>query len=224
MTNEPTTPEVGGEWIEWHGGENPVPGKRVVVRFRDGFIPHQSSLSEEWDWSHNSPKRRLAKGSDDIIAYRLAQPEPLLPGEGEGLRAIVSDEEVVRVHGFANFGDMTPREVVNDGVLKLAFGYHTGHTQMTILREHGLITKPRGYDADLTKKGKRYARALRQLESRPQPQSPIDGEVVDVLRSLADDLEAEIQSRANSELPRRITRDMEIVTRARCLLAKLGAG
>jgi hypothetical protein len=70
----PTAP--GDGWIEWHGGENPVPGQRVDVRFRDGFIPHQTSRSEEWDWSHNSPERRMAGGADDIVAYRLALRQP----------------------------------------------------------------------------------------------------------------------------------------------------
>jgi hypothetical protein len=78
------------------------------------------------------------------------------------LAEIISDEEIVRVHGHANFGTMKPRDVVNDGVRKSAVGFHCGHTQFTILREHGLITKPRGmsYDVNLTKKGKRYAQAL----------------------------------------------------------------
>lgn len=75
---------------------------------------------------------------------------------------IISDDEIARVHGRANFGSMSPREVVNDGLRKTAIGYHCGHTQFSILREHGLITKPRGFshDANLTKKGKKYARAL----------------------------------------------------------------
>lgn len=80
-----------------------------------------------------------------------------------GLEAIISDEEIVRVHGHANFGPtMTPRDVVNEGVRKYAVGYTSGYTQLTILLEHGLITKPRPgrYEASLTKKGKRYARAL----------------------------------------------------------------
>lgn len=78
------------------------------------------------------------------------------------LSEIINDAELIRVHGNANFGTMTPREVVNDGVRKVAVGYHTGHTQFCILRDHGLITKPRGlsYDAALTKKGKKYARGL----------------------------------------------------------------
>lgn len=75
---------------------------------------------------------------------------------------IISDADVIRVHGNSNFGSLTPREVIADGVRKAAVGYHTGHTQFCILREHGLITKPRGmsYDFNLTKKGKLYARIV----------------------------------------------------------------
>lgn len=82
---------------------------------------------------------------------------------------IISDEEIFRVHGHANFGSMTPRQVIDDGVRKVAVGYQCGHTQFTILREHGLITKPRpgSYDCDLTKKGKAYGRVLFDM-SRPK--------------------------------------------------------
>ncbi|WP_298700915.1 hypothetical protein [uncultured Brevundimonas sp.] len=79
------------------------------------------------------------------------------------LAEVISDEEIARVHGHANFGPaITPRQVVNDGVRKYAVGYQGGYTQLTILREHGLITKPApgSYAANLTKKGKRYARVL----------------------------------------------------------------
>lgn len=62
---------------------------------------------------------------------------------------------------------MTPRQVVDEGVLKYAFGYSTGHTQMTILLQHRLIRKPRPmtYDTHLTKKGKAYLRALVSFDS-----------------------------------------------------------
>lgn len=75
---------------------------------------------------------------------------------------IISDEEIARVHANANFGSMTPREVVNDGVRQYAVGYQGGSTQVAILLEHGLISKPKncGYKANLTEKGKRYARAI----------------------------------------------------------------
>jgi hypothetical protein len=67
---------------------------------------------------------------------------------------------------------MPPRQVVNDGISKIAVGYHCGHTQFSILRGHGLITKPKGmsYDCNLTKKGKRYFRAL---SSRPAPMEAV---------------------------------------------------
>lgn len=79
-------------------------------------------------------------------------------------RELISDAEVNRVHGYANFGGMTPRDVIRDGVQKYAVGYAGGATQIAILREHGLITKPKGigYAADLTKKGKSYGRVIYQ--------------------------------------------------------------
>ena len=74
---------------------------------------------------------------------------------------IVTDTEIERVHGNANFGhELTKRQVVNQGILTYAFGYSSGHTQMTILREHKLITKPRGYRAKLTNKGIEYLHSL----------------------------------------------------------------
>lgn len=75
---------------------------------------------------------------------------------------IISDEEIARVHAHANFGAMSPREVVNEGVRKTAVGYHCGSTQLHILLEHGLATKPRpgSSDVSLTKKGKAYARSI----------------------------------------------------------------
>ena len=75
---------------------------------------------------------------------------------------IISDAEVERVHANANFGSMSKRDVVDDGVLQYVFGYDTGHTQMTILREHGLLraSRPRSYKADLSAKGKNYLRAM----------------------------------------------------------------
>jgi len=92
----------------------------------------------------------------------MTHPQPNPPEKVESLAAIISDAEIIRVHGRANFGNMDPREVVNDGVRKTAIGYHCGHTQVCILRAHGLITKSRdmSFDVNLTKKGKRYARAL----------------------------------------------------------------
>lgn len=75
---------------------------------------------------------------------------------------LISDAEITRVHGYANFGDMTPRDVIRDGVVKYAMGYTGGHTQLSILIEHALIHKPKpgSYQSTLTKKGRAYLRAI----------------------------------------------------------------
>lgn len=76
---------------------------------------------------------------------------------------IISDAEIERVHGNARFGPISKRRVVNEGVLKYAFGHSTGHTLLCILLEHGLIRQPKpgAYSSTLTKKGFRYLNALK---------------------------------------------------------------
>jgi hypothetical protein len=110
----------------------------------------------------------LIKRMDDAIAMAtkpaIVAPEqpketPVIKSKSE----IVPDEAVERVHAHANFGNMSKREVVDEGVLKYAMGYESGHTQLQILLEHGLIKKPRGfnsYKSELTKKGRTYFRAM----------------------------------------------------------------
>jgi hypothetical protein len=54
------------EWIDWHGGECPVPeGTRVEVRFRIEQTAERSD-PENWRWDH-----RPEGGGGDIIAYRI---------------------------------------------------------------------------------------------------------------------------------------------------------
>ena len=67
MTSEATTPV--GEWVEWHGGENPVPGQMVEVRTVPGHL-HRGP-SEDWQWQVGS----------DIIAYLLVS-APAVVGDG----------------------------------------------------------------------------------------------------------------------------------------------
>ena len=73
---------------------------------------------------------------------------------------VVSDDEIERVHAYASFGDMDKRDVVDEGVVKYAFGFVTGYTQLQILQEHGLVRASRSYHSTLTKKGQRYLRAM----------------------------------------------------------------
>jgi len=67
-------------------------------------------------------------------------------------KEIITDEEIERVHGNANFGSISKRDVVNQGVLKCASGYYQGHTSNQIIKEHGLVTE----NYKLTTKGKKY--------------------------------------------------------------------
>jgi len=82
------------------------------------------------------------------------------------VQAIISDDEIDRVHANANFSSMSKREVVAEGVVTGAFGYACGHTMECILREHGLIRKQRyfGDPLKLTKKGLEYLRATGAYE------------------------------------------------------------
>lgn len=54
-------------WITWSGGENPVPGKRVVVSYRGNTScfkgPH---TSPNFRWYHSDE-------DNDIIAYRVVE-------------------------------------------------------------------------------------------------------------------------------------------------------
>jgi len=66
MAGKATEPE----WIEWHGGECPVPaGTRVEYRLRCYELPFRVSVPESLRWGHSTPDASLWR--DDIIAYRI---------------------------------------------------------------------------------------------------------------------------------------------------------
>ena len=73
-----------------------------------------------------------------------------------GSQEIITDEEIERVHANADFGSMKKRDVVDQGILKCASGYHQGHTSTQIITEHGLISK----EYELTAKGRSYLWAV----------------------------------------------------------------
>ena len=53
-----------GEWVEWKGGECPLPGDvRVRVKFKDG-IEGDDYPAGGWVWEH-------ILGPDNIVAYRV---------------------------------------------------------------------------------------------------------------------------------------------------------
>jgi len=66
-------------WMPWSGGENPVPGLEVIVRYRCGTTDTATSgRGGASDWSHDGD-------SHDIIAFRLVSAEPDRAEGGEGL-------------------------------------------------------------------------------------------------------------------------------------------
>ncbi|MBD8181656.1 hypothetical protein IFU25_08065 [Pantoea agglomerans] len=63
--------ELGeGEWIEWGGGECPVPeGVKAEIKFRDGDCAELDTWLDILEWRH--------KGyGSDIIAYRIIPEQP----------------------------------------------------------------------------------------------------------------------------------------------------
>jgi len=68
--------QVETDWIEWAGGENPVPGKEVRVRLRDDT--ENEGWSETYAWAWFAPN---SDWEEDIIAYRVL---PTPPAEGAG--------------------------------------------------------------------------------------------------------------------------------------------
>jgi len=66
-TPEANRPLTGDGWIEWTGGENPVPGQVVDVELRNGFRI-VDERSDDLAWPHHN-------NGGDIIAYRLTRPD-----------------------------------------------------------------------------------------------------------------------------------------------------
>jgi hypothetical protein len=57
-------PPADDGWIDWHGGENPAPGKFVDVRLGTRRTPWDNRYSHDLRWDR--------RGTDgDIVAYRV---------------------------------------------------------------------------------------------------------------------------------------------------------
>lgn len=76
-------------WIEWGGGECPVPrGTLVDVRYRDGNENHQVGAGAPFDDTGSNPDRNAADWQNDdspldIIAYRLRNPQEVTEADDE---------------------------------------------------------------------------------------------------------------------------------------------
>lgn len=57
-----------GGWIDWVSGENPVPGKKVMYKLRDGDESRKPVLSDDLRWEMVDDSYAA-----DIIAYRVVE-------------------------------------------------------------------------------------------------------------------------------------------------------
>jgi len=71
----------------------------------------------------------------------------------QSIKEIVTEGELDAVWGSADFGSLSKREVIYDGLLHCLGGYRTGHTLKEILIQLGLVYANKW---DLTKKGREY--------------------------------------------------------------------
>lgn len=76
---------------------------------------------------------------------------------------MISDEKILKVHGSADFGGVSPREIVDESVLKVALGYSVGSTARRILRDHRLVLRtgdPYRHTMRLSKRGFQYLHGM----------------------------------------------------------------
>ena len=74
-----STKKIYGPWIEWHGGECPVPPDTPVeVKFLSGFL-ERGVCAGDYFWHHESQ-------DDQIVEYRTVTEEPDLEAAEQLLR------------------------------------------------------------------------------------------------------------------------------------------
>lgn len=90
-----------------------------------------TELLEQWDDLDDDLKMNVVQEARDEIE-RLKKPERTDTNEP-------TDEEIKEVFGNASFGKQTPKQVLRQGILKVALGYGNGFTLTTILHDLGMI-------------------------------------------------------------------------------------
>ncbi|MGV3580029.1 hypothetical protein [Brevundimonas sp.] len=102
-------------WIAWEGGENPVPGQVVEVRFADAAST-PPCLSDVSAWKHYGD-------AADIIAFRLSPSPVKAEGQsGEGVDAVAKGKLAAIIHMLEGMQDRNDsvRIYQNEAVIILA--------------------------------------------------------------------------------------------------------
>lgn len=94
------------DWIEWNGGECPVPpGTRVEVRLKAG-TEDDSGWSDDWDWSdcggHAIVAYRIIEEDKPVTEKQLDFTKPITTRDGRKVRILCTDgpNTYHRVVGF----------------------------------------------------------------------------------------------------------------------------
>ena len=98
------------------------------------------------------------KTSDDWdeLEKKATSNMPALTGTTiEELSNIITEEQISKAWGNANFGSVSKHEVILETLKKVAQGWGTGHTAMCIVQELGLVEK-RNQSVGLSDKGLDY--------------------------------------------------------------------
>jgi len=99
----------------------------------------------------------------------------------------ITDDQLDKVWGNANFGGRDKREVVLETLLQLAGGFSTGYTAMCICQELKLAGKSVGKMPALTKLGKRVMYYWNKQNTRPNTTCEERKAALDRLFELAKD-------------------------------------
>lgn len=91
------------EWIEWEGGECPVPGDTLVeVRTRTGRVGRDAAKAFWWDhWDETS----------DIVAYRVASAPPVGRGGGSAVETLRRAADLIEQRGKQRDSDTGERSM-----------------------------------------------------------------------------------------------------------------
>ena len=96
------------EWIEWNGGECPVPGDtRVDIMTRNGDVSSGGLTAKSWFWNHDGD-------SSDIIAYRIVEQSPAPTDAPKTLRDEYCMAILTGMIANEYYNGATPKEIIKD--------------------------------------------------------------------------------------------------------------
>ena len=104
----------GAEWIEWHGGDNPVPGAVVDYLLCEERMNREHATTQHkshlLSWEHEGC-------FSDIVAYRVVTPAPTSTSRDELFSELVRTLTDVRVGGLTYWEPQTKLDYQNKSAM-----------------------------------------------------------------------------------------------------------